>query len=137
MSSIRAIHAVVLSALCLSGANAFASDYAVSYAFDAGDINDWGKATCEYTSFCKIDSRRTNLSISLAFWDPSHREMTISVSGQDSRWDCCYFSDGADTTKRKVTSPIRLYVYGRRRPRDEHLFTEPLGILYLQFLEMK
>jgi hypothetical protein len=141
LPSIRPICGVLLVAFCLLlSAEASAGDYIVSYAFDAGEgLNDSGKQTCEYKSYCRIESEKLKLSISLAFWDPNHRIVTISVSGEQGRWGCCYFSDGVDDVKRDARdSLIRLYVYvGRRRIRNEFIQNEPLGILYLQFLDIK
>lgn len=135
----RSIYGLLAGALLLSTVDASAGDYTVSYAFDAGDINDAGKATCEYKSYCKIKSKKQKLSIELAFHDPDHRIVTIWVSGEEGRWGCCYFSDGVDSIKRNARDAlIRLYVYvGRPRIRNEFILNEPLGILYLQFADMK
>jgi hypothetical protein len=135
----RSIYGLLAGVFLLSSVDASAGNYTVSYAFDAGDINDAGKATCEYKSFCRIGSEKLKLSIMLAFWDPNHRIVTISVSGEQGRWGCCYFSDGVDSVKRDARdAPIRLYVYvGRPRMRNEFILNEPLGILHLQFSDMK
>ena len=141
LPSIRPICGLLLLIFCLlSSVAASAGDYTVSYAFDAREeLNDSGKQTCEYKSYCRIESEKLKLSIRLAFWDPNHRIVTISVSGEQGRWGCCYFSDGVDDVKRDARdSLIRLYVYvGRRRIRNEFIQNEPLGILYLQFLDIK
>jgi hypothetical protein len=136
----RSAFGILAAIFLLSGAEASAGDYTVSYAFDAGEeLNDAGKQTCEYKSFCTIVSEKLKLSILLAFWDPNHRVVTISVSGEKGRWGCCYFSDGANSIERNVKdSLVRVYVYvGRRRIRNEFIVNEPLGTLYLQFLDMK
>ena len=141
MPFIRSVYALLVVASCLlSSPGASAGDYTVAYAFDAGEeLNESGKQTCEYKSFCMIESEKLKLSIELAFWDPNHRIATISVSGKQGRWGCCYFSDGVDSIKRNVRdSVVRVYVYvGRPRIRNEFIQNEPLGILYLHFLDLK
>lgn len=141
MSVIRPVCAVFLLASCfLSGIDARASDYAVSYAVDTDDINDWGVTACEYKSFCRIDSRRAKLSISLDFaTDDNHESVTIRASGDEDEWDCCYFTSGANVAKRDVRElPIRLLFYAKRRfAANEFFLNQPLGILYLQFLDTK
>jgi hypothetical protein len=130
-----------LLAFLLSPSSAFATDYKVSYAIDAGDINDAGTVTCDEKSDCKIESKKLNFTVTLRPFGQSYRgALTIGISGDSNRWDCCYFADGVDEVVRAVTaeSPIRLGVYvGRRQghPRrsTEYLINEPLGILYLQF----
>jgi hypothetical protein len=132
-------------AFCLfSNADASATDYTVSYAFNAGDSNVAGKARCEYKSDCKIELKKLNLTITLRSRDPIYwNRAVIEISGDGSRWGCCYFVDGMDEVVRDLTaeSPIRLGVYvGRRQghPRrsSEYLVNEPLGILYLHFLDV-
>lgn len=135
----RSVFGFLAAFFLLSSVDASAGDYVVAYAFDAGDIQDSGKQTCEYKSFCTIESEKLKLSILLAFWDPNHRIVTISVSGGKGRWGCCYFSDGVHRIERNVRdSLVRVYVYvGRPRIRNEFIVNEPLGILYLQFSDMK
>ena len=125
----------------LSSVDAVAADYSVSYAFDVGGVRDWGKVACEYKSPCKIDSRPLKLSIALSFANPNHRDVTIGISGEEEegRLGCCYFPDGVDEVIRNVRDlPIRLYVYAGQRPsKNEFPLREPLGILYLQLLDVK
>ena len=136
----RSVFVLLAAFFLLSSAHASDGNFTVSYAFDALDgLNDLGKRICEYKSSCTIESEILKLSIELAFWDPNHRIVTISVSGERGRWGCCYFSDGVREVKRDVRdSVVRLYVYvGRPRIRNEFIQNEPLGILYLRFLDMK
>jgi hypothetical protein len=135
----RSIFGLLAALFLLSSAHASDGDFTVSYAFDAGEeLKDSGAQTCEYKSFCTIVSEKLKLSILLAFWDPYHRKVTISVSGEKGRWGCCYFSDGVDSIERNVRDLVRVYVYvGRRRIRNEFIVNEPLGTLYLQFSDMK
>jgi len=124
----------------LRSIGATAAGYTVSYAFDAGEeLRDWGTQTCEYTTYCRFESEKLKLSIELAFWDPKHRTVTIWVSGERGRWGCCFFSDGVDEAKRDATEPlIRLHIYvGHRRIRNEFILNEPLGTLYLHFIEIQ
>lgn len=135
---------VLLLAFCfISSASASAANYKVSYAIDAGDTNDAGTVTCDEESDCKIELKKQNFAITLRPFGQSYRSAsTISISGDSSRWGCCYFADGVGHVVRHLTeSPIRLGVYvGRRRqnyPRrtGEYLVNEPLGILYLRILD--
>jgi hypothetical protein len=139
---IRSICAALLAVpfLFLSDVDASAGDYTVAYAIDAGDQNDAGKIEiCEYTKFCLIKSEKLRISLSLSFWHPDHNEVDIQIYGNQGRSACCYFADGVDSVVRKARgSLIRLRVFeGRRRIRNEFLQNAPVGILYLQFSEMK
>jgi hypothetical protein len=78
--------------LLLSSADASAGDFTVAYAFDAGDVNDAGKTTtCEYKTFCRIESDKLKLWISLSFWNSDHKEVDVQVSGNKGRPACCFF----------------------------------------------
>ena len=134
-----------LLAFLLSPSGAFAAEYKVSYAIDAGDINDAGTVTCDEESDCKIELKRQNVTITLRPFGRSYRSAsTIRIWGDSSRWGCCYFADGVDHVVRHLNeSPVRLGVYvGRRgqnypRRSTEYLVNEPLGILYLRILDAK
>ncbi len=136
----RSIFAVLLTGFLLSSAGASAGDYTVAYAFDAGDVNDAGKIEgCEYEKPCLFKSEKMDLSVLLTFWHPNHDEVHVHVYGITGRPACCYFFDGNDTVRRNARdSLIRLHVFvGRRRIRNEFIQNQLLGILYLQFLDMK
>ena len=130
----------LLLALCFLSSGAFAADYKVSYAIDAGDVTDSGTLACDDKSTCKIKLERLQLSFKLEFKDPRNRgRVTIRILGEGDRSGCCYFSDGVDEVNRDVMdSPLRLYLYaGRPRNRNEFIINEPLGILHLQFVDLK
>jgi hypothetical protein len=137
----RSIFVLFLVNFLLSNASASAGDYTVAYAFDAGDLNDASKRVdCEYRAPCEITSEKLNLSISLIFWRSDHKKVTISVSAnRASRSGCCYFSDGVSTVERNPRdSLVRLHVFeGRARIRNEFILNTLLGVLYLQFSDMK
>jgi hypothetical protein len=141
LRSIRLILGLMFLTLCpLRSVGAAAATYTVSYAFDAVDeLNDWGTQTCEYTTYCRFKSEKLKLSIELAFWDPNHKKVTIRVSGERGRWGCCFFPDGVDKIERDAKeSLIRLHVYvGHQRIRNEFIQNEPLGTLYLHFIEIQ
>jgi hypothetical protein len=126
-----------------SAVGASAADYKVSYAIDAGDINDSVTVTCDYKFDCKIELKRTELSITFRYRDPVYRTgFPIRISGVESRSGCCYFADGMDEVVRdvRIDDTIRLGIYvGRKRSRaSEFLINEPvLGILYLQYSDIK
>lgn len=144
MSFLRAACGFLLAFCLLSNASASAADYKVSYAIDAGDTNDAGTVTCDEQSDCKIELKKQNFTITLRPFGRSYRSAsTIRISGDSSRWGCCYFADGVDHVVRHLTeSPIRLGVYvGRRgqnypRRTGEYLVNEPLGLLYLRILDV-
>lgn len=120
-----------------------AADYKISYAIDAGDINDSGTVTCDYKSDCEIELKRLDLSIRFRYQHPVSRiGFAIRVSGVGNRSGCCYFADGMDEVVRdvRIDDTIRLGIYvGRKRSRaSEFLINEPLfGILYLQYSDIK
>ena len=137
----RSILIVLLGLFLLSSTSASASDYKVAYAFDAGELNDAGKKEdCEYKTWCQITSEKLNLSITLSFWRPDHKEVTISVNGYKAgRPACCYFADGVPTVRRNAKdSLVRLHVFeGHERIRNEFIQNAYLGTLYLRFSDMK
>jgi hypothetical protein len=140
----RTIRAVFLVFFLLPSVAASAGDYTVSYAFDAGDVNDAGKTEeCEFAHVCRITSEKLNLTISLSFFypdhdHPRHHEVHVRVYGSNGGTACCYFADGVDSVVRDAGSSIRLHVYrGRKRIRNEYIQNEPFGTLYLQFPDMK
>ena len=131
---------MVLFAFCLSSAEASAGDYTVAYAFDAGDVNDTGKTkTCEYKTPCLVKSDKLELSILLSFWHSDRKEVHVEVYGDKGRPACCYFFDGVNSVRRNAReSLIRLHVFeGRGRIRNEFIQNALLGVLYLQFSDMK
>ena len=69
VSFVRTICAVLLVFFLLPNVVASAGDYTVSYAFDAGDVNDAGKTEeCEFAHVCWITSEKLNLTILLSFF---------------------------------------------------------------------
>ncbi len=139
---IRTICAVLLVLFLLPGAGAFAGDYTVSYAFDAGDVNDTGKTECEFKYICEVNSEKFDLNLAFSF---SNSERNYLIRHAVRIWIhgtrasiCCYFSDGVDSIVRSAESLIRLNVYkGHRRIRNEFIQNEPFGVLYLQFSNTK
>ncbi len=132
------IFAVLLGLYLLSSIDAVAGDYTVSYAFDAGDLNDAGTTTkCKYQAFCQIELVKLDLSISLVLYRGN--KIDVSVLGGRSRLACCYFSDGVHWFSRDLDQPfVRLVVYeGHARRRNEYIQNLPVGVLYLQFSGMK
>jgi hypothetical protein len=97
------------------------------------------KENCEYNKFCLIRSESLELSISLSFWHSDHQEVDIRLYGNKGRPACYYFADGVDSVVRNARgSLIRLHVFeGHARIRNEFIQNAPLGILYLQFSNMK
>jgi hypothetical protein len=122
--------------------NAIAGDYTVSYALDAGDLNEAGtKHDCIYNQgyFIKID--KLDLTVMIDVY-PSNRnkdkKVRISAYGGRSRLDCCFFPDGVEDLSFELREPfVRVGLYeGRARRRNEFIRNSPLGLLYLQFSDM-
>jgi hypothetical protein len=141
VSFIRVIGVLLLMLFLLPSTGASAGDYTVSYALDAGDTNDAGKSEeCTFKYYCDVASEKLDFNILLSFHypdrnHPKHNEVHISIRGRNG---CCYFSDGVDSIVRNAGALIRINVYrGRRRIRNEFIQNEPVGILYLQFSNMK
>lgn len=143
MLSSRAMYLVLLAFSLLSSLDAHAGDYTISYAIEAGDLNDSGTIRdCRYHESCRIRSDKLDLWILLYlhFSDrEKSNEMIISVDGGRSRPACCYFSDGVRQLSRNVEQPlVRLGVYeGHARRRNEFIQNLPVGVLHLQFSDMK
>jgi hypothetical protein len=139
----RTLFAVVLTFCSPFSRSAFASDYVVSYAFDAGSLNDAGTVRdCRYGESCRIKSKSLDLSISLDVYLPlrgNRKELSVSIYGGRTRPDCCFFSDGVEyRTFALEDSFVQLGVYeGHARRRNEFIRNSPLGVLYLQFSDMK
>jgi hypothetical protein len=127
---------VVLAVLILSGSQASAGDYTVAYAFDADDLNDAGKIECTYAQTCSITSEK--LQLTLDFW-ADRRVVDIYVHGNRGWTACCFFSDGNRSVRRAASeSLIRLHVFqGRARKKNELIENALVGILYVQFSNMK
>ena len=139
----RLLFAVLLALCSAFGGKAFASDYVVSYAFDAGSLNDVGTVhDCRYGVSCLIKSKSLDLTISLDVYLPlrgNQKELSVSIYGGRTRPDCCFFSDGVEYRTLKLEEPfLQLGVYeGHARRRNEFIRNSPLGVLYLQFSDMK
>jgi hypothetical protein len=67
--------------LCALASGAFAGDYTVSYALDAGDLNDSGMTdACMYALPCVFNSDKLDLSINLSVLLPRRGTQKRSVS---------------------------------------------------------
>jgi hypothetical protein len=117
---------------------AFAGDYTVAYALQVGDEIETGKTQeCEYRH-CKISLTKFDMGMYLYFWDPNHDTVRVEIFRERDA-NCCFFADGANTVSRSARgSLIRLHVYeGHARRRNEFIHNSLLGILNLQFSDMK
>jgi hypothetical protein len=135
VSLIRSISAALV-AFALTSTTSRAGDYVVSWAFDAGDKNETGiRADCVYTKLCIIKPEKSDFTVDLTFWRPKSRVARIEISRV---FGCCYFAQGESFVERGTDSLIRLGVYeGRRRKGNEYVLNAPVGILYLQFSDLK
>jgi hypothetical protein len=135
---LRAAYFVLPAFLFLSSVSASAGDYAISYAFDTGDLIEAARTEkCEYRQICKINLEKAELTISLAFWRRDHNEVDVWVSGR--QLGCCYFMDGVDSVYRDVRgTTISLPVFkGRARKRNEFIQNIYVGVLHLRFSNTK
>ena len=132
---IRSLSVAVL-AVALTSTMSRAGDYVVSWAFDAGDKNETGiRADCVYTERCTVKPEKSDFEVELTFWRPKPRIARIRIS---TVLGCCYFSQGDSFVERDTASLIRLGVYeGRRRKGNEYVLNAPVGVLYLQFSDLK
>ena len=152
MLSRSVLSPVIVAAGLLLSLDAFAGDYAVSYAFDGttradvargatGATNEVGIAKeCQYGRNCTIKLRKSDLTISLKVERSGSHKVTIVADGGRSLSDgCCYFSDGDRLVDRELIEPLlRLWIYeGQARKRNEYLQNIPLALLYLQFSDFK
>jgi len=150
---LRRILPVAIAAIgLLLSADAFAGDYAVSYAFDGttredvaagvtSTLNEVGiTKECHYEKPCTIELTKSDLTISLYVERSGYHEvMVFADGGRSLSAGCCYFSGGDRLASRKLTEPLlRLWIYeGQARKRNEYVQNLPLGLLYLQFSDFK
>lgn len=141
---------IVATSLLLS-VDAFAGDYTVSYAFDGttredvaagatSALNEEGATQeCRYERQCAIKLTKSDLTISVSVERSGHHKVVVFADGGRSRNDCCFFSDGNRRAATDLTQPLlRLHIYeGHARKRNEYLQNLPLGLLYLQFSDLK
>jgi hypothetical protein len=142
---------MVATGLVVSRA-ALAGDYTVSYAFDGttradvargatGASNEDGVAKeCQYERRCTIELTKSDLTISLNVERLGAHKVMVFAEGGRSRGDgCCYFSGGDRLAAKDLTEPLlRLWIYeGQARKRNEYVENIPLGLLYLQFSDLK
>ncbi len=152
MSLKCALTTLVLAIALLEPSAAAAGDYIVSYAFDATTAEDYAAdrtsdrnedgtlRDCSYRVDCTITLPKSDLSISFQITGPGQRDITIHAD-RGGRYSptCCYFSDGERHASRSLAqSPFRLWIFeGRPRKRNEYVQNLPLGLLYLQFSDLK
>ncbi|MCK1387378.1 hypothetical protein [Bradyrhizobium sp. 21] len=132
--------------------DAFAGDYTVSYAFDgttkehvaAGATNSFNEAgiakECQYDRPCTIELTKSDLTISLNVQRSGRHKVVVFADGGRSRSiGCCYFSGGEQRAEGDLTQPmlwLRMYE-GHARKRNEVVQNIHLGLLYLQFSDLR
>lgn len=142
---------IVVTGLLLS-AEAFAGDYTVSYAFDGATKEDGAAGTtsslneegttkeCQYERSCTIELAKSDLTISIDVRRSSRHEVVVYAYGGRSRSaGCCYFSGGDTRAQLDLAQPLlRLRIYeGHARKRNEVVQNLHLGLLYLQFSDLR
>lgn len=142
---------IVVTALLLS-ADAFADDYTVSYVFDgaarAGIVADAASSLreegstreCEYERPCKIELTKSDLTITLnALRSGRHKVVVFADGGRSRSIDCCFFGGGERRAESELAQPsfwLRIYE-GHARKRNEYVQNIHLGLLHLQFSDLK
>lgn len=130
---------------------AFAGDYTVSYAFDGTTREDVAAGVtsslsedgttkeCQYETRCTIKLTKSDLTISFRVERAGRHRVAVFADGGRSRNDCCFFSDGDRMAARELNQALlRLHIYeGHARKRNEYVQNLPLGLLYLQFSDLK
>lgn len=150
---LRPVLSLVIVAIgLLLSLDAFAGDYTVSYAFDGttradvargvmGASNEEGIAKeCQYGRRCTIALTKSDLTISFSVERSAYHDVIVFADGGHSRGvGCCYFSGGDRRAERRLSEPLlRLWIYeGQARKRNEYVENIPLGLLYLQFSDLK
>lgn len=151
LNRLSSVLGVVLGLALPSGA--FAGDFAVSYAFDGttgqdvaaaviSALNEQGtKKDCRYDTLCEIELSKSDLSITFDLRrDRDRKDISVYVNGRGSRsFNCCTFGGGDQTFSRNFWEPlVRVPIYeGHRRRGNEYVQNLYLGVLYLQFSDLK
>lgn len=148
----RILYVTILATGLVRSTDAGAGDYTVSYAFDGttrqdaaagatSSLNEQGtRKECQYDRPCTIELTKSDLAISFSVERSGRHKVVIHADGGRSRSiGCCYFSDGERRAARELTQPLlRLHIYeGHARKRNEYIENIPLGLLYLQFSDLK
>ena len=137
MGSIGSICIALLTSFLLSSTGASAGDYSVTYAIDANGKNDAGKIeTCDYDKPCDIEPPGLGLRISLSFTHPDHHGVELYVDGPPG---CCYSYDAIRTFYLEIKPGLlRVPIYqGRARRENEFVQNKRLGVLYLEFSNLR
>lgn len=136
----------------LPSIDAFAGDYTVSYAFDGTTREDVAAGVmsslseegttkeCQYETRCTIKLTKSDLTISLSVKRSGSQKVTVFAYGGRSRdAGCCYFWGGDRLAARELAEPLlRLWIYeGQARKGNEYVENIPLGLLYLQFSDLR
>lgn len=150
----RLLFVVIIVIALVQSYDAVAGDYTVSYAFDGttaqdvaaavtSSLNEQGtRQDCTYGTFCTIRLSKSDLEIRLDLSQLERDKKRIFVSANGGRTQglaCCYFSDGESTVSRELREPlVKLHIYdGHRRKGNEFVQNLHLGVLYLQFSDLK
>jgi hypothetical protein len=133
----RAAGWIVLAFFISAGRSASAGDFTLNYAIDVGSATDAGKVdSCTYLSFCEIKSADLRMRLMINVHRPDHRSVELRIYGPNG---CCYSDDANDIFYLDIKVGLqRLPIYaGRRRQRNEFVLNERLGILYLEFSDIR
>jgi len=148
----RILSVMIVVAGLLRSVDASAGDYSVSYAFDGTtkegvatgateSLNEAGiTKECLYDRPCTIELTKSDLTISLNVQRSARHKVVVFADGGGSRSiGCCYFSGGEQRAEGDLTQPmlwLRIYD-GHARKRNEVVQNIHLGLLYLQFSDLR
>jgi hypothetical protein len=148
----RIVSVMIVAAGLLASVDAFAGDYTVSYAFDgttredvaAGATSSRNEAgttkECQYEKPCTIDLMRSDLTISIDVRRSNRHEVVVyAYGGRSHSAGCCLFSGGEQRAEGDLAQPLlwlRIYE-GHARKRNEFVENIHLGLLHLQFSDLK
>jgi len=148
----RMLPAMIVTAGLLLSFDAFAGDYTVSYAFDGttgegvvagttSPLHEEGIVReCLYERSCTIELTKSDLTISIDVRRSNRHEVVVYAYGGRGRSPgCCLFSGGERRAEGHLDQPmLHLRIYeGHSRKRNEFVQNTHLGLLYLQFSNLR
>ena len=147
----RILSVIIVATGLLRSVDAFAGDYTVSYAFDGeteegvatgatNPLNEVGTIKeCQYDRPCTIELTKSDLTISLNVQRSGRHKVAVFADGGRSRSiGCCYFSGGERRAEGDLQPMLWLRIYdGHARKRNEVVQNIHLGLLYLQFSDLR
>lgn len=128
-----------------------AGDYTVSYAFDgtteqdvaagiASPLNEAATSKdCVYDTQCRIKLDKSDLVLTVVVTRAKRNNVSIWADRRRMDSSCCYFSGGERHVSWELNDDLlRLRLYeGHARKRNEYVQNLSLGVLYVQFSDLR